>query len=276
MLALTMPAVASGDDDTLTEVCAAPLFAPHLAVWQDTYKNYRRRRGNEFGIDAVNFDKDTHKRQVALYKSRKGNPVFRALRETCLKCCPMCGSPGTGALDHHLPEGRFGEFAILLANLVPSCGHCNSGSKGTKGQGATWPERFLHPYYDRFAEKELWRARVSDPLAPVFIPEAEPSLRHRLSKLIQYNLDHLLGWQFRIHLESYWASLPTLLAGTRTTDGHFTTTLDFDAFWKHQYFSVTTTEGLNGWKAALLRGIRDDAGVRAHLLMSAATLPVPV
>lgn len=275
MLALTLPTSAADDDARLVDICMDPGFAVYFSAWQKSYKRYRRKRGNEFAIDAITVDKVTHARQVDLYKNRKDNATFTAVRRTVLVCCPMCGSPGTGALDHHLPESRFGEFAIMIANLVPSCGHCNSGAKHVAGVGAAWPDRFLHPYYDRFAKKALWRVRVTDPVAPRFVPEPEPTLRPRLTKLVAYNLAGLLAWQFEMHLECYWTKIPVLLQ-TAVGTGVLASVRELDALFNAQYTAVTVTEGLNGWKAAFLRGIRYDPLVRLHIATTAAALPDPV
>lgn len=275
MLALDLPMTAVDEDQALTDLCLDPDFAPHHASWLAAYGRYRAKSGNEFGLHKLEFPKALESKLEDLYKNRRNNPTFATLRKTRVKCCPMCGSPGTGHLDHHLPESKFREFAVLPANLVPACGHCNSGKKQAKGKGAAWPARFLHPYYDRYANKALWRVVVSDPIAVSFVPLPEPTLGPRLTRLIQFNLDNLLGWQFEMHLETYWTSLPAFIA-KETPAGGVPAASAFDAAWLVLYFSSTTTEGLNGWKSALLRGIKDDPIIRAHLCAEAAALPTSV
>jgi len=63
-----------------------------------------------------------------------------------LLACPMCGSMGTGTLDHLLPKAKYPQFSILSINLVPACHTCNNKrGEALTGRGG---ERVLHPYFD--------------------------------------------------------------------------------------------------------------------------------
>jgi hypothetical protein len=274
VIVLSSPTTAAAEEEALNTLCANRIFQPYRDAWLQAYRHYRRHRGSGFAVTAVKFPAEVTAAQKELYRNRRNSEPFRSLRETVLKGCSRCGSPATGHLDHHLPESGFSEFSVLMANLVPTCGHCNSGAKQAKGTGPAWPERFLHPYFDHFAAKPLWRVTVDDPVAVTFTPRPEPSLGSRLAKLVQYNLDNLLGWQFANHQTNFWSSLPAQVARRAGAVAPSMVTLD-DTLADLRFF-VTSTEGVNGWKAALLRGIRSDPNIRVHLVTAAASLPKAV
>lgn len=275
MIALQPPATMLAEEGELATLCADPLFVPQHANWRQAYRNYRRRRGNGFALtEGAAFPDDVAAAQRKLYGNRRGGPRFRAVREQRLPGCARCGAPVTGHLDHHLPETGYPEYSLLLANLVPTCGYCNSGAKQAKVTGSHWPERFLHPYFDRFAQKPLWRVTVDDPVALKFTPRAEPFLRKRLSALVQFNLDNLLTWQFTNYETNIWKSLPAKVA--RKATGSVVNMADLDAALSDLEFSAVATHGVNGWEAALLRGIKDDPAIRAYLIAQTSLLPAPM
>lgn len=259
------------EDDLLKSICADPMLAPYQAAWLKAYENYRRRRGNAFGLQPLVFSADARKALKDLYENRRRSSAFVALREAPMPGCSRCGAPLTGHLDHHLPAKRFREFSVLFSNLVPTCEHCNSGRKQAKGKGAAWPERFMHPYFDRFAAKPLWRCVVIDPVAVEFEARPEPSLSPRLRALVRYNLENTLGWQFRNHQVKLWRSLPSHVL-RKTPPGGTPGFVELDEALEDMSFSAVSTEGLNGWRAALIRGIRHDPPIRQHLLAEASRL----
>lgn len=273
MIVIAKPALKSDEDLLLGTICKGdPRFAPHLATWQLAYDRYWRARGNPFALKKTIFTPCINKEQMALYKTKGRNKPYKDVRELELPCCPMCGSPGTGDLDHYLPEGVFGEFAVLKINLVPCCGHCNSGGKRTTYKGSAWPERFLHPYFDRYGAKPLWRVIVPNPAIPEYIAEPMPNLGPRLRKLMQFHLSHLLKWQFQSQMRTFWRALPTLV-GNRLPVGP-STPAAVQAVLRDLQPNYEIPEGLNGWKAALLRGL--DGNLPAHnYLLHAAINPPP-
>ena len=60
--------------------------------------------------------------------------------------CVYCDISVAHEMDHFLPKSVFPEFAVLSANLVPSCGRCNR----LKGESAFQPSgaRYFHSYLD--------------------------------------------------------------------------------------------------------------------------------
>lgn len=92
--------------------------------------------------------------------------------------------------------------------------------------------------------------------------------------MVRYNLDNVLDWQFRNHIANVWKALPASVADWRklTCMPHLSIVTVLQVL----LGTAAATEGLNGWKAALLRGIIQDPIACAHLDALAANLPEPL
>jgi hypothetical protein len=68
--------------------------------------------------------------------------------------CPYCWFGQVSTLDHFLAKSRYPAFAVLPANLVPSCSDCNKG----KGSSVlVEAEQIPHPYFAEAAiETDAW------------------------------------------------------------------------------------------------------------------------
>lgn len=68
--------------------------------------------------------------------------------------CPYCWFGQVSTLDHFLAKSRYPAFAVLPANLVPSCTDCNKG----KGSSVlVEAEQIPHPYFAEAAiETDAW------------------------------------------------------------------------------------------------------------------------
>lgn len=77
-----------------------------------------------------------------------GRPYYdRYLAAVPNNICPLCGIQIVSTLDHYLPKAKYPALSVTPANLVPSCFHCNLGSK--KAITPSTPEKEpLHPYFD--------------------------------------------------------------------------------------------------------------------------------
>jgi hypothetical protein len=71
----------------------------------------------------------------------------------------MCGSLGSGTLDHVFPKYDYPELSIFSRNLVPAC-LCNSKRKNDL-TGPDPNERVLHPYFDDILEQRLLKAKIT-------------------------------------------------------------------------------------------------------------------
>lgn len=82
----------------------------------------------------------------ATYKDKPLAWLRTALLAAAGNRCPSCGGSRPVELDHHLPKGKYAEYAIFPLNLAAICGPCNK-SKLAK-VGTTLATSYLHPYLD--------------------------------------------------------------------------------------------------------------------------------
>jgi 5-methylcytosine-specific restriction endonuclease McrA len=256
---LTLPATAAQDDKVLEKLCVEEPWLAHKDVWLATYAAYRAARGNPWQIEPHAFDPDIAEIQRELYDLRKRNGPIRRIRETPgLNCCPMCGSPTTGSLDHFLPRAAFAEFSILRVNLVPACVHCNSASKGNTYKRAE-PERFIHPYYDEFADDPLWKVEISAPYAAAtFTAVPVDDLEEDIDLLVRFHLEHVLGNQFSLFMDTAWSTYPRALQ--IRSGGLVLAPAEVTASVQRDLAETEITMGVNGWRTAFLRGLLSNAG----------------
>ncbi len=274
MIVLTFPQVK--DAASLRRILQEPYWSPHSAKWSNAYENYAKVGGDPWRLAPAGFNKEESEKQHDLFKnrSRRGGPLGRIRSMAGLKCCPMCGSPMTGTLDHYLPKEEYPEFSIYSRNLVPACSACNSGSKRQTYKGAATPERFLHPYFDALASKPIWKVSVRPPFtAPGFVAEALSSLNSTERQQVEFHLKHILGEQFQLLVERNFAELPQRLRDV--TEGE--AILDFagaEMGLRRLLRDEITTGSVNCWAAALFRGVLEDARLIVHLMDKANALQV--
>lgn len=121
--------------------------------------------------------------------------------------CPMCGSMGSGTLDHVLPKTSHAAFAIFGLNLVPAC-KCNS-LRSTALTGPNPGERVLHPYFDDILGQRLLAGRFED-----LGPAPQVSLRillpagHALLPAVRFHVENVVErTQVRDYLRRSWCRL---------------------------------------------------------------------
>lgn len=68
--------------------------------------------------------------------------------------CPLCGVGTVAHCDHHLPQSKYPDLAVLPLNLVPACHFCNDKKKAKHPKSAG--EQTFHPYYDQHLLTENW------------------------------------------------------------------------------------------------------------------------
>lgn len=89
--------------------------------------------------------------------------VLDVIRSHGLDYCPACGEDGyPRTLDHYLPKEKFPEFSILSRNLAPMCDICQ-GAKLAKTLTTNQEKIFLHPYYDRLVNVQVFKADIIPP-----------------------------------------------------------------------------------------------------------------
>ncbi len=256
MKRLALPCTDAVDDQVLTTLCKNLPWTPHQENWLSAYANYRTAGSNPWAVMPQAFNPDIAVEQRQLYENRKGNGPIRRIRYTPgLICCPLCGSPTTNSVDHLLPRADYPEFSIMRANLVPACVHCNSASKGNKHRGDADPERFIHPYFDQFADDPLWYVRVNPNFdAPTFDACPMGNLVDPALSIVRYHLKHVLGDVFRTSMATFWSTYPKEVK--IDAQGQPVTIALTAAMIDHHLLVRTVTRGLNGWETAALRGFR--------------------
>lgn len=87
--------------------------------------------------------------------------------------CPLCGVGNVAHCDHHLPQSRYPNLAILPINLVPACHFCND-KKRAKYPTAAGQQTF-HPYFDQHLLRDTWvRATLNPGPPPVLVFDTAP------------------------------------------------------------------------------------------------------
>lgn len=254
---LPRPASAKGDLEVITAACKKYSWSKYEKSWRKAYLRYFYFNGNPWALAPATPLEPVSKQQYELYDSRKsGGPIRRIRNTKHLLSCPVCGSGTTGHVDHYLPRTEFPEFSIMRANLVPACPHCNSSVKGSHVKG-TNPERFIHPYFDTWADKPLWHIKFVRPLEAVqFRPVPGGNLTEQKKKIVRYHLTHVLGDQFHLSMERKWSTLPALL-NLRIKSSKQSPKSTRKAI-KKELEGAEVTTGKNSWETAFYRGLLID------------------
>lgn len=270
---LPLPATAAVDDAVVTDLCQHLPFTSHQGTWLATYAAYRAAGSDPWAVPPFTFAPDISGEQYALYSAKAASKPIKDIREIeGLLCCPLCGSQTTNSLDHLLPRIVYPEFSIMRANLVPACSHCNSASKRNKHRGAAAPERFIHPYFDAFANNAIWRVRFNPPYAAVTIDAIpEPGLTPDQAVITAYHLNNVLGRAFKTRMRTTWATYPGAVQ-IEAAGGAITAATTAAAVAKDLHKHIGS-DGVNGWKTAFLRGLLADPDAIDHVTARALVYP---
>jgi len=263
------------DARTITDACAKYSWAAHETAWNTAANRYAPRQGNAWKLPPSKALKGIKKPLYGLYDTRRGSGHIEAIRTLPGATCPMCGSQGRGTVDHFLPRDSYPEFSIHSLNLVPACGHCNSGAKKTTVKGGTPDERFLHPYFDDLLDTPIWQVELQGPMqAPALVAAPLAILTPSQIKTVQFHLTNVLGIVFETTVDDFWATLPHGLIDAWRPD-EIVTPAKIATELKRQYLFSKRTLGANAWYTAFLRGVRSNAEAVAHLAHRVATETSP-
>lgn len=87
--------------------------------------------------------------------------------------CPLCGVGNVAHCDHHLPQSRYPDLAILPINLVPACHFCNDKKRAKYPDNAA--KQTFHPYFDQHLLRDAWvRATLNPGPPPVLVFDTAP------------------------------------------------------------------------------------------------------
>ena len=168
--------------------------------------------------------------------------------------CPYCGYAEATTLDHYLPKAKFPALAIYPRNLVPACQPCN-GAKSSHVPLGT--EGFIHAYFMDFPGEIFLHANVSYNNGALVVEfHIENSA---IDKDILKRLRFQLG---RLKLnERYLDQINTFLFDLEPSIKFFMGLPEpasmIESFFSNSAQSYVGTFGLNHWKTALIRGLKD-------------------
>jgi len=186
-----------------------PDLRDNLQVVESQYQAYVKNGGNPWFIKPCELP---DKLQGALEAHYELPPQERLVfidkyrRDLSPDVCPMCGSFGTGTLDHYLPKTDYAEFAIFSQNLVPACS-CNS-LRNTTVKGDAAPKRVIHPYFDCFLNDRLFKAVFSCEYEAPSITVDVVNPAHPNIDVLKFHLDevmlknHIVSW-----FDKTWSNL---------------------------------------------------------------------
>ncbi|MCC2616170.1 hypothetical protein LJ739_07955 [Aestuariibacter halophilus] len=257
----------NSNNDLLGET-SYPYLKNELQNILNGYLNYHTNSGNAFNVAPVNISDVLADGLKKNYKSPPKDLKFiEDLRKSSPIVCPMCGSLGTGTLDHLFPKEDYPEFAVYSKNLVPAC-DCNVKRRTNFKDGN---KRVLHPYYDNVLNQRLISCEISqDPTFPMakikikFVvpnhPEIE-SIKFHAEKVILPS--GLIGW-----LEGQWDSLvkdPSLSIHT-LPDEHLASLADFERCLDSALSKYDRKfETPNNWYSIFFHGLVNSHGVAQFL-----------
>lgn len=269
---LALPTTDSEDDAVVQKLAKKPEWSAAVNSWLAAYQQYRSHGGNPFQVKAEKFDPDVSAPQYALYDSRKSaGRISRLRKREGIRSCPMCGSPGTGTLDHYLPRDSYPEFSVMLANLVPTCSHCNTGGKGKVVHGKS-PERFIHPYYDTWAKTPIWMVRIEHPLAAAtFTPVPMATLPPKKQKIVRFHLDKVLKDQFRLSMANRWSGYPREIARRYPSRLLDDVVADIKLCLQIEY----DANDFNSWTAGFFRGLLSNKKAIDYIHQKVAAVHLP-
>ncbi len=257
-------------------VASYPALRQHVREILHSYAAYRRVNGNAIAAGApaaLNMDDGLVNALLQHYKTPPAvlRPFLKKIREKgSPDVCPMCGSLGTGTLDHVFPKVDFPELAFFSLNLVPAC-LCN-----TKRQdnlvGVGPGQRVLHPYYDVILNQRLARADIQQTQQQGFRRPAMQLMvvlpnNHPDFAAVRYHVDNVvLKTQVLDFCEATWVKIGrrpehyfTLPAGQVSAQA--LTQAVADALNKKDIHYGS----LNNWESMLVAGILANAALIAFL-----------
>ncbi|WP_143523685.1 HNH endonuclease [Pararhizobium arenae] len=268
-----LPLPPGAGDGVIMRQCRKPGWALRQARWLASAATYQRFHGNPWRILPAGFTGADADALFGLYDSRGGSGPIARIRRPAIpyQSCPMCGSLGGRSLDHALPRSRFPEFSILHENLVPACTMCNTDEKGGTYRGIRRPERFIHPYYDRWASRALWRIEFGPDLdALQFKAVSLPTLSRLRRHIVDFHVQTLLGKEWRDSVRREWGPLP---ANLRRRVGAAPSVDEMRAELEIRLNDAIACYGDNCWDAGFLRGVLADPAVVAKLILRVQALP---
>ncbi|WP_419173386.1 hypothetical protein [Halobacteriovorax sp.] len=248
-----------------THIKCHPYLSHEYLIMLAQYQQFINNNGNPYLCPSVQIGTELRNALEYHYK----NPlkclsfISQVRYEVSTSCCPMCGSIGTGTVDHYLPQSTHPEFTIHSRNLIPSC-LCNS-KRGNVITGVNANERIIHPYFDNFLNQRLITCEFSGDLsAPVVRLRqlgANQTVTFHINNVVEKT--NILNW-----LSDKWASLvrspqamlPHLPRGRYVTEQEVQ-----NSFISTRDDKDLEFESFNNWFSIFFSGLENSNGVAAWI-----------
>ncbi|WP_447901261.1 hypothetical protein [Stenotrophomonas sepilia] len=240
-------------------------IVPTLSATAALYDE-RARQAELHSIERRNAVGDVTKEELkALYKTHlsatKGaaRAVYDRIRSSAPhNKCPLCGVGTVAHCDHHLPQSKYPDLAVLPLNLVPACHYCNDKKKAKHPANAG--QQTFHPYYDQHLLLENWvwaEVKHGAPgVPPVVVFEARPPSTWSADdqRRVKHHFKACgLVVTFATNANDELSTLRSLLEPLGNAGGQV-------AVRDHLLTQRDANEGrLNSWQYAMYRALADDA-----------------
>lgn len=189
--------------------------------------------------------------------------------------CPYCMLRQPGTIDHFLPQERFPEFSVFVANWVWVCGTCNL-RKGSRMTGP--PRAILMPYFDGIRDDvALLFADVcivnNVPVIFFHVPVPNPlQANPRLPEIAERQVK-ALGVFNDVSLDAA-AFLRTTLNVIVTDAAGPLTQADLSTLLETRRANHSSF-GINGWEQALIEALESSPNILAYVNAAIAAKAAP-
>lgn len=261
------------DQSIANAICADRGWGAQRPLWAANYAAYRVARGNPKALARTAIAPDIADELYNLYGSVRGKEIGDIVRhDMAVGACPVCGSDGTGTVDHFFPRRSYEEFSIFGPNLVPACANCNMFAKRGAHMGSGPDDFLLHPYYDDRLKKPVWRVGFVGPLAAVtFAPMPLPTLGPKLTRRVRYHLSVVLKREFHKSMENLWPAHQEAVADEARFQGLGAVTVGFLIAETERQLRYSAPKGNhNSWRSAFYRGLLADPAALAFAANAAS------
>ena len=259
-----------------------PSLRNKFAGIMSSYAEYLRIKGNASKrqtLTSLQLSEALKKALIGHYSSPPNSlePFLNTLRDKgSPDVCPMCGSFGTGTLDHVFPKNDFPQFSIFSKNLVPAC-ICNTHRKEVL-VGVDNAKRILHPYFDRILTRRIVRAHIlpspdfEEPSITLKVLTSEGDSDH---EAVCFHIENVLRKnRIYAYFDDAWSKLtknPELYLGTRRKRRISESILQRSV--KSLLKDTDDDFGTpNNWKSMLLSGIVENRAAQLFFLQKIRSL----
>lgn len=234
------------------------------------YQLYTLHNGNPWSITTLNLSKELQAALITHYGHPPLNQLpFLAIFRNDLSphICPMCGSHGTGTLDHYLPKDDFAEFAIFSLNLIPACKCNEKRRKNVKGNDGV--QRVIHPYFDHFVAAQVYKFDFSGDFYYPTIRLLLNDPAHPQATILNFHLDsvvlknNVIGWANKIWSELVASPRRKLMLN----EGDYSMNAVRGKLTNFRDIYQTQTDSPNNWSSLFYNGILEDAALLHALVL---------